>query len=129
MSFSFGRIVTCILLGLLAIVKYYEVKRLMTQCCVPGIGYPSLGATMDPEHWVNCKQREKGGLASRNKNCLILHGVFARATANFLDENRRWLLSLAYDKRRIQFTSRNGLLFQFRAGSGKTRVPYYLMLG
>lgn len=44
-------------------------------------------------------------------------------TANFLGENRRWLLSLAYDKRRIQFTSRNGLLFQFRAGSGKNRVP------
>lgn len=66
--------------------------------------------------------------ASRNKNCLILRvaGVFAKATTRpptslwpeRIVVSPCWLLSLSFghDKRGIQFTSRNGLLFQFRDG-------------
>lgn len=43
----------------------------MSSAFLAGIGYPPR-PHMDSVHWVNCEQREKGGLAYRNKNCLLV---------------------------------------------------------
>ena len=56
---------------------------------------------MDSVHWVNCEQREKGGLAYRNKNCLISLKRF----------HERSIVHMMHDKRGIQFISI--LLFNF----------------
>lgn len=74
-----------------------------TQCHQPSWYRLPSSAAMDSVHWVNCEQREKGGFAYRNKNCLIFQKRFHEGSIVHS--------SAMHDKRGIQFISI--LLFNF----------------
>lgn len=77
--------------------EYHAWIGSKTQCHQPSWYRLPSSAAMDSVHWVNCEQREKGGLAYRNKNCLIFQKRFHEGSIGHS--------STMHDKRGIQFIS------------------------